>query len=730
MKKIVLLLAIMMAIFLNARASSIFSDSFNYADGSIVANSGGIWFQNSGTAGSCLVSNQTLIVSTSRTEDIAHQFSSVYMTNGPTVALYSSFTLKATGLPTAAGTYFTHFTGTNVFGLSGFRARVWAATTNNSTLSAAPAGQFYLYIVNSTGSTTNGGQWTTALSTNITYTIVTKYVLANGSSTLWVNPNTEADTSVTDPQPVPYDFGPAGQVTNGPVNVSAYSFRQATGEGTMLINDLKVGTAFSDVAGANTAPTISPIPNQSTPANTAVGPINFIIGDAESPASSLILSNASSDTALIPTANIIFGGSDENRTVTITPASGQQGSANITIYVSDGVNVSSTTFKLTVGAPTISEIPNQITYSNLPVSGIAFTVGDAEGDSLTFSNASSNPTLLPANNIIITGSGTNRTVTLIPVTDQTGVSTVTFYLSDGFNTTSTSFVLSVSPRYGVIFADNFSYTPDDFLVPDALYGAAYGGIGNPTLWGHSSGTNYDLLVVNESAQLSGNLSEDLAGTLANAPIAANSGVVLYASFSITFSNLPTPVGDYFAHFKDTVTGTTFRDKLYASKTNAATGYFRLGVANAANNFSVQFPLDLATNQTYFVVTRYNSGTGESVLWVNPTSANSPSVSALDTTTAAIVGAFGLRQADAIGTSYMDNLIVGTSYSDVAPTVVVPIPLNIHSSGGVITLTWSDASFSLQSSSSVSGPYTTIAGAASGFTTNTSNSQIFFRLSNP
>jgi hypothetical protein len=64
----------------------------------------------------------------------------------------------------------------------------------------------------------------------------------------------------------------------------------------------------------------------------------------------------------------------------------------------------------------------------------------------------------------------------------------------------------------------------------------------------------------------------------------------------------------------------------------------------------------------------------------------------------------------------------------APLVVNPIPLTFTSSAGSFTLSWSDPSFSLQSSTNVAGPYSTISGAASPFTTNTtSNAQMFFRL---
>jgi hypothetical protein len=69
-----------------------------------------------------------------------------------------------------------------------------------------------------------------------------------------------------------------------------------------------------------------------------------------------------------------------------------------------------------------------------------------------------------------------------------------------------------------------------------------------------------------------------------------------------------------------------------------------------------------------------------------------------------------------------DLVAGT------PPVIVPsIPLNIQLSGGSLVLTWSDSSFALQSATNVAGPYSTITGAASGFTTNANSAQVFFRL---
>src|SRR2546425_1035319 len=104
------------------------------------------------------------------------------------------------------------------------------------------------------------------------------------------------------------------------------------------------------VPGANTAPTISSIADQTTTQNTPTAPIAFAVGDAQTAAGSLILSSTSSNPALIPVANIVFGGSGANRTVTVTPAVNQTGTATITVTVSDGSLTASDSFVLTVNS--------------------------------------------------------------------------------------------------------------------------------------------------------------------------------------------------------------------------------------------------------------------------------------------------------------------------------------------------------------------------------------------
>lgn len=124
----------------------------------------------------------------------------------------------------------------------------------------------------------------------------------------------------------------------------------------------------------NTAPTISDIADQTITEGGNTGALAFTIGDAQTAAGSLTLSGSSSNTTLVPNANIVFGGSGASRTVTVTPASSQTGTATITVTVNDGSLSASDTFLLTVN----SAVPTG--FALIPQG--SFTMGDSlDGDS-------------------------------------------------------------------------------------------------------------------------------------------------------------------------------------------------------------------------------------------------------------------------------------------------------------------------------------------------------------
>lgn len=221
---------------------------------------------------------------------------------------------------------------------------------------------------------------------------------------------------------------------------------------TDALGGSKTDTFTLTVNPVNDAPVITDIANQTTTSGTATSAIAFGIGDLETAPGSLTLTGQSSNTTLVPNANIVFGGTGTSRTVTVTPVTGLTGQATITITVSDGTAEATDTFTLTVtGAPnnrpTISDITEQSTFRNSATSAIPFVIGDVETNvgQLVVTATSSNQTVVPNANIVFGGSGANRTVTLTPGSNQLGTSTITVTVTDANGgTASDSFVMTVN----------------------------------------------------------------------------------------------------------------------------------------------------------------------------------------------------------------------------------------------------------------------------------------------
>ena len=101
----------------------------------------------------------------------------------------------------------------------------------------------------------------------------------------------------------------------------------------------------------NDAPQITPITDRTILANTSTDAIPFTLSDVDHPLTAVNLLVTSSNTTLVPTDAIVLGGADAARTVTVTPAARQTGTATITIYATDGAAMSSRSFTLTVEQP-------------------------------------------------------------------------------------------------------------------------------------------------------------------------------------------------------------------------------------------------------------------------------------------------------------------------------------------------------------------------------------------
>ncbi len=130
------------------------------------------------------------------------------------------------------------------------------------------------------------------------------------------------------------------------------------------------------------------------------------------------------------------------------------------------------------GPPTISDLTNQVTLLNTPTAPIPFQVtGLATSNTpLQITVTSSSPELIPAPNILLTGSGKHRTLTLTPGLDQSGTATITVRVTDMF---------------GAFVTDSFTVTIEAFTALSGNFTPLYNGAG---AWGdYDNDGDLDLL---------------------------------------------------------------------------------------------------------------------------------------------------------------------------------------------------------------------------------------------
>jgi autotransporter-associated beta strand protein len=95
--------------------------------------------------------------------------------------------------------------------------------------------------------------------------------------------------------------------------------------------------------------------------------------------------------------------------------------------------------------PGISAIADRTIAVNSTTGPIPFTIGGGSNAILAVSGSSSNPDLVPDSNIVFGGSGTNRTVTVTPAANQSGITVISVTVTDSSGLTATSsFTLTVS----------------------------------------------------------------------------------------------------------------------------------------------------------------------------------------------------------------------------------------------------------------------------------------------
>ncbi|HEX5220020.1 MAG TPA: Ig-like domain-containing protein [Verrucomicrobiae bacterium] len=218
-----------------------------------------------------------------------------------------------------------------------------------------------------------------------------------------------------------------------------------------------VSRTFSvTVSPVNQQPTLNALANMTVNEGAGQQTVNLsgISSGASNEVQTLSVTASSSNPGLIPNPTVNYTSPNSTGSIAFTPVAGAGGSATITVTVNDGGATSNTVsraFAVTVNRlPTISVISNLVTTVGAIIPPIPFTVGDAEtpASSLTVSATSTNQSLITDADIVVSGSGANRTLNLAPLPAQTGMSQITLTVSDGQATADRVFLFTVRQRVG------------------------------------------------------------------------------------------------------------------------------------------------------------------------------------------------------------------------------------------------------------------------------------------
>ncbi len=230
-----------------------------------------------------------------------------------------------------------------------------------------------------------------------------------------------------------------------------------TDNGVPVLNDTQAITIT--VTNVSEAPSISDIANQVTNEDTATSAIAFTVADPDA-GTTFTLSATSSNTALIPVANIAFGGTGTNRTITLAPAANQSGTSTITVQVSDGALTASDTFVFTVNpvndppsfvitSPNVSATTNGLVSGPFSfLAGISFGPANEAPQNVSFTVTNSNnalfnfqPTINPLGELTFTPGST------------VGVATVTVIAVDNGGTANGGNDTSASQTFTITFSN-------------------------------------------------------------------------------------------------------------------------------------------------------------------------------------------------------------------------------------------------------------------------------------
>ena len=739
MKKILALALPLLLTAVSTRADVIWNEPFQYADGNITNASGGLWMVESGTANPCdmLVVSSNLQVSAtggtvSRQDDcdrlLAVTPGSPY-TNGVQL-VYASFTVICTNLPNGVGSYFASFYST----AKGYCGRVQAFTTNSVVHNTWRLG------VTANGAAANplDGGYPVDLALNTPYQVVEELdPITLQAVTIWVNPVDLTDTGLSGSDPKYISSDSIGFQTTNQVN--AYAFRQASsfGNSFFLITNLTIATTFAEAAtnvwATNAeAPVIVYQPVGITNFPTASVSLSAVAnGQGLGSLTYQWQKSATPDNA--SPSNVSNPNGNSNVLAINSAQTTDSGYYSLVATTPYGLSATSTVAQVSIvdGSfpPVFTLKPaSQLIYSGQSATFSTTVIGPPSGGTPVFTWYS--------NNVVVSGGQIDNG----------------FSSSYAFNNVTTNFSatykVAVTNAYGGIVSSNAVLTvlnpakvtiaflrtlvnPSTYLptnVPPTIPYQVTGIVttftnittGDTSSYYLQDGTaGINIFVTGGSTfrpaqgdvvTFTGVLSSFSTGLELYADATVGS-VYPYTSFAVLSNNiagLPAPKSIPYTILND------------ASNANYNLGALYVQIADVHFGALGGSTISNTVNQTVVVT----NSAGQTFNLFFPNLDLDIAGRTLPNSASTVSGV--LYSANSIVT----NTIVVTRFADIN-TAPSPIPLTVSNSGGTLTFNWSDASFSLQAATSVSGPYTTISGAAPGFMTNTlSGPTMFFRLHHP
>jgi len=221
---------------------------------------------------------------------------------------------------------------------------------------------------------------------------------------------------------------------------------------------------------------------------------------------------------------------------------------------------------------------------------------------------------------------------------------------------------ALSVRADLIWYEPFNYSDGDI-------GTVSSGV-----WVNFSG-NLDMEVYNHTLEVSSSYGNVVSRTgdyyrSLGSPY-GDTAQVLYASFTVSCTNLPDADGAYFASFYST--GSGYYGRIFA-QTNGTVlpNTWRLAVSGHGSAASQVYPVDLALNTDYQVVVQWDPISLYALtMWVNPINSSDPSTISSDAVTAPpALNTFAFRQASSFGDAFfiLTNLATSTSFDEAATNV--------------------------------------------------------------